>query len=62
MPAQEVQQRKQGQSENGEKIAVDLAEQLRAEAFELIGADRAAGVFTDLGEIALDERIAERPH
>src|SRR6185312_211056 len=37
---QEGEQRQQGQAEDGEVIAVDAREEMRPQAFELVGADR----------------------
>ena len=40
MLAQKAEQRQQRQSENGEVVALDLAEELSPQAFELVDTDR----------------------
>src|SRR3546814_4876880 len=62
MAAKEAQQRQQRQTEDGEIVALDPAEELRPEPFELIGADRQKGIVADPVQVVLQEGVAERPH
>src|SRR4029078_6504951 len=54
--------RQERNTENGEIVAVDLLEELGAETFELIGADRAQYLLAGGGEITADKFGAELAH
>src|SRR6476659_4350401 len=56
------EQRNKRQAENDEIVAVDPVEQLDANRFDLIGADRAQYLLTGCGEIAADELRREVKH
>ena len=60
--AQEIEQRQQRQAEYGEVVALDPREELHAEPFEPIGADRAEDVRAGRIEIGVEERVAEIAH
>src|SRR5688572_32137361 len=57
-----VEERYEWQAENGEIIAVDSLEQLHAEPFELVGANRAQDLLARGGEVAADEFRRELAH
>ena len=60
--AQIVEQRQQRQAEDGEMAALDLLEQLRAQAFDPVAADAAADRLIFRVEIGLEEGVAELAH
>ena len=62
MLAQNAEHRQQRQTEDGEEVAGHPLEQLRAEAFEPVAADRVQHVVAGLTEIALEEVVAEGAH
>ena len=62
MFTQERQKLEQRQTEYGEEIALDFAEQLRAAAFKMISADGQRHSRPDVREVLLKEGVAEVAH
>src|SRR3546814_7563400 len=60
--AQYVEQRQQRHAEDGEDIALDAAEQLRAQPFELITADAVQNLIAGLRQIGVEKTVAELAH
>src|SRR3546814_15750603 len=60
--AQYVEQRQQRHAEDGEDIALDAAEQLRAQPFEMITADAVQNLIAGLRQIGVEKTVAELAH
>src|SRR6185436_13020233 len=58
MTGEEGQERQQRQAEDGEIVAFDLAEQVRADALKAIGADRGGHAVAGLGKVGIEKGLA----
>ena len=59
MLRQEGEQRQQRQAEDGEVVALDPAEEMRAQPLELVGADRGAHGLAGARQIGVEEGFGE---
>src|SRR5215469_11721264 len=60
--AQKIQQREQRQSQDGEEIALDTLEELRAQTFELVGAHGVQELGRGGSDIVVEKAVAEAAH
>ena len=62
MLRQKGQQRQQRQAEDGEVVAIDTAEQMRADPFQMIGTNGGRDAYAGAFQVGVEKSLGERPH